>query len=58
MDKRLSERLRQRETAISYFDSVLENIDELENDFLNFFPQLCDKVKINIDKEKVKHWKL
>ncbi len=58
MDKRLSERLRQRETAISYFDSVLENIDDLENDFLNFFPQLCDKVKINIDKEKVKHWKL
>ena len=58
MDKRLSERLRQRETAISYFDSVLENIDDLENDFLNFFPQLCNKVKINLDENRIKHWKL
>jgi acyl carrier protein phosphodiesterase len=58
MDKRLSPRLRQRETASSYFDSVVENIDNLENDFLNFFPQLCDKVKNNLDKNKVKHWKL
>uniref|UniRef100_UPI0040476629 acyl carrier protein phosphodiesterase n=1 Tax=Aliarcobacter sp. TaxID=2321116 RepID=UPI0040476629 len=58
MDKRLSPRLKQRETAISYFDSVLENIDDLENDFLNFFPQLCNRVKNNLDEKKIKHWKL
>ncbi|MDZ7819653.1 MAG: ACP phosphodiesterase [Aliarcobacter sp.] len=58
MDKRLSPRLKQRETAISYFDSVLENIDDLENDFLNFFPQLCNTVKNNLDEKKIKHWKL
>jgi len=58
MDKRLSPRLKQRETAISYFDSVVKNIDYLEKDFLEFFPQLCTMVKDNLDENKIKHWKL
>jgi acyl carrier protein phosphodiesterase len=58
MDTRLSPRLKQRETASSYFDSVVKNIDSLENDFLNFFPQLCNKVKDNIDQNNIKHWNL
>ena len=58
MDLRLSERLRQRETAISYFDSVLENLDDLEEDFLNFFPQLCEKVKDNLNQNNINHWKI
>ena len=58
MDLRLSERLRQRETAISYFDSVIDNIDYLEDDFLNFFPQLCEKVKNNLNRKYIKHWKI
>ena len=58
MDLRLSERLRQRETAISYFDSVVENLDDLEEDFLNFFPQLCEKVKNNLNQNDINHWKI
>jgi acyl carrier protein phosphodiesterase len=58
MDKRLSPRLKQRETASSYIDDVLKNIDYLENDFLEFFPQLCDKIKDDLNKDKIKHWKL
>ncbi len=58
MDLRLSQRLRQRETAIGYFDVVEKNIDDLENDFLLFFPQLCNKVKENLDNSHIEHWKL
>ena len=58
MDKRLSPRLKQRETALSYFDSVVKNIDELEKDFLEFFPQLTTKIKSDLNKNKIKHWKL
>ena len=58
MDTRLSPRLRERETALSYFDSVVDNIDALEEDFLNFFPQLCTKVKDNINQDNIRHWKL
>ncbi|MGB5793283.1 hypothetical protein, partial [Poseidonibacter sp.] len=58
MDLRLSERLRQRETALSYFDTVIKNIDELEDDFLTFFPQLCTIVKQNVDTKHIDHWKI
>ena len=58
MDRRLSPRLKQRETALSYFDSVVKNIDELEKDFLEFFPQLTTKIKSDLDENKIKHWKL
>ena len=58
MDRRLSPRLKQRETALSYFDSVVKNIDELEKDFLEFFPQLTTKIKSDLNENKIKHWKL
>ncbi|MFA9374877.1 MAG: ACP phosphodiesterase [Poseidonibacter sp.] len=58
MDLRLSERLRQRETALSYFDTVIKNIDELEDDFLTFFPQLCTIVKQNVDNKHIDHFKI
>ncbi len=58
MDLRLSERLRKRETASEYFYDVQINIDELEKDFLDFFPQLCDHTKKDLNKEKINHWKI
>ncbi len=58
MDLRLSPRLKQRETTISYFDTVVKNLDYLEEDFLNFFPELCNKVKNNINENNIKHWKI
>lgn len=58
MDRRLSPRLKQRETTLNYFDSVVKNIDELEKDFLEFFPQLSAKIRNNLDENEIKHWKI
>ena len=58
MDKRLSPRLLQRETASSYSNAVVDNIQYLEKNFLEFFPELCKTVKNDLDKEKLKHWRL
>ena len=58
MDKRLSDRLKKRDTASSYYEKVLENIDSLENDFLEFFPQLCKEVKSNINENYIEHWRI
>ena len=58
MDRRLSPRLLQRETASSYSNAVVDNINYLEKDFLEFFPELCKTVKSDLDKEKLKHWRL
>ncbi len=58
MDLRLSARLKKRETALSYFEIVEKNIDDLENDFMLFFPQLCKKVKENINNNYIEHWRI
>ncbi len=58
IDRRLSPKLLSRDTASSYFESVQTNIDELEKDFLYFFPKLCEEVKKNIDSNKINHWKI
>lgn len=58
MDKRLSPRLLQRETASGYSNTVIDNINYLEKDFLEFFPQLCKTLKSDLDKNKLKHWRL
>lgn len=58
MDLRLSERLLKRESASGYFDDVHINIEELEKDFLDFFPQLCEHTKKDLNKEKINHWKI
>lgn len=57
VDKRLSARLASRDKASSYYKRVCENIDEIEEDFLKFFPQLCKEVKKNTNKEFLTHWK-
>lgn len=58
LDLRLSKRLLQRDTASSYFDEVSKNIESLEEDFLLFFPQLCLKVKQNVNKNNLNHWRI
>lgn len=57
-DKRLSTKLLSRDSASSYYIAVKDNILELEKDFLDFFPQLCEKVREEIDINKVNHWKI
>jgi acyl carrier protein phosphodiesterase len=58
LDKRLSARLLKREPASLYFNEVYQNIENLENDFLEFFPQLCLHVKSQMNENKLTHWKL
>jgi acyl carrier protein phosphodiesterase len=57
-DKRLSVRLMQRDTASKYLENVSKNSEELEKYFLDFFPQLCEEVKKNVDINKISHWKI
>lgn len=58
VDRRLSQRLKKRDQAVSYFDRINEHIEDIENDFLNFFPQLCAEVRKNLNQNKIKHWKV
>ncbi|WP_121626809.1 ACP phosphodiesterase [Poseidonibacter antarcticus] len=58
MDLRLSQRLRKRETASEYFQTVCKNMDEIEKDFLEFFPLLCQHIKKDLDQSKLSHWKI
>lgn len=58
IDKRLSTKLLSRDKASSYFEAVEKNIEHLEEDFLYFFPKLCDEVRKNVDEKRLKHWKI
>lgn len=58
VDLRLSNRVLARDTTISYYEHVCKNIDDLEEDFLEFFPLLCKVVKKELDSRKIEHWKL
>lgn len=57
MDRRLSPRLKQRETTISHFEKVVENIDSLEEDFLEFFPSIMGETKKLMNETKLNHWR-
>ena len=58
MDKLLSPRLLKRESASGYINDVHNNIDDIEKDFLKFFPLLCQYTKTHISKNKIAHWKI
>lgn len=58
VDKRLSVRLKERDQVSRYHTMVCNNIEEIEKDFLEFFPQLCNKVKENINQRNLHHWKI
>ena len=58
IDLRLSDKLRAKETTISYFESICKYEKELENDFSIFFPQLCEHVRNHVDTNKLSHWNI
>jgi acyl carrier protein phosphodiesterase len=58
VDKRISLRVLKRDNVSRYYEIVCKNIDEIENDFLLFFPQLCNKVKENVNSQELGHWKI
>ena len=47
VDQRLSERVLRRERATDYFDDVVREYDNIEADFLEFFPSLQQHVDQN-----------
>jgi len=61
LDMRLSPKLAQRDSAISYYEIVCEKIDELEEDFLEFFPDLIKRVNEELrtlGEDKLNHIKI
>lgn len=58
VDKRISKRLLLRDKTTNYYKLVSINIEKIEEDFLEFFPQLCAIVKKNVDEVKLTHWKI
>ena len=58
IDMRLSKKLLSRESAVSYIGVVSNNIEYLEEDFMIFFPELCDLIKCNLEKKYISHWKI
>lgn len=58
VDRRLSQKVLSRDSASNYYEAVKDNINSLEDDFLEFFPILCKEVKKNIDDTNINHWKI
>lgn len=56
IDKRLSERVRAKETAFGYLPIVAYEMHNLERDFLEFFPELMNHVEKNLDNDYLTHW--
>ena len=56
IDKRLSERVLAKETTFGYLPLVAYEMHNIEQDFLEFFPELMEHVKKNLDNEYLKHW--
>ena len=58
IDTRLSKKLLLRESAVGYFDIVNEKINDLESDFLIFFPDLCSFLKKDLNQNNLNHWRI
>ena len=58
LDERLSPRLLKRDTASSYNELIKNNINDLEKDFLIFFPELCYETRKYLNKNKIHHLKV
>ncbi|MEA3419479.1 MAG: ACP phosphodiesterase [Campylobacterota bacterium] len=58
IDTRLSKKLLLRESAVGYFDIVNEKINDLESDFLIFFPDLCIFLKKDLNQNNLNHWRI
>ncbi len=58
IDRRLSPRLLKRDTLISYKEATFEKIDEIEKDFLEFFPIMCEEIKKHTNTKRLNHWKI
>lgn len=57
VDKRLSVRLKERDQVVRYHEKVCDEMPNIEKDFLSFFPDLCNKVKENVNTNNLEHWR-
>ena len=57
IDKRLSERLLAKESAFGYLPIVADALEDIERDFLRFFPELMLHVKEGLASEYLTHWR-
>lgn len=57
MDARLSDTIRRKESASEYIDIIEQKIYDLEDDFLQFFPQLHAEVATNLNVSLADHWR-
>ena len=55
IDTRLSPRLLAKETASGYYGDVVKNIDDIEEDFLLFFPKLINHIKDDLRLRDIEH---
>lgn len=58
IDNRLSERARSKDTCRRYLPLIAEKREQLEDDFLLFFPELMKAVKETCLRDDVVHWKI
>lgn len=58
IDKRLSERVRSKDTATRYLPIIKKENDYLEKAFLDFFPELMEETAKELDAQSIEHWKL
>ena len=56
MDTRLSERLLQKESATGYLPTLKSKINGIEDDFLQFFPQLIQHLVLHTGTLPKQHW--
>lgn len=56
IDRRLSQRVKSKETAVSYLPLVEEELENLEKDFLHFFPELMKHVGKILNNQNLNHW--
>lgn len=56
IDKRLSHRVRAKETAIGYLPLVEKKLLSIEKDFLQFFPELMADIAKRVNNQNLNHW--
>jgi len=58
IDKRLTERTRNKDTATRYLPIIAKENDYLEKAFLDFFPELMEETAKGLEPHGIRHWKL
>jgi len=58
IDRRLSDRALSKDTATRYIPLIAKEREELEENFLIFFPELMKEVKETCHRDDVVHWKI